>query len=113
MLQGKKPLAAFADMNEWAYIEEIIPEKSFAPHVVRGAIIKREQITGEPPRQLRRVFYVLPGQEWRINAYLLLWEIAEKTGWNESLERMQGRLLGYDELQCDFHIKHYFKKHSI
>ena len=112
MLQGTKPLAAFCDLMEFSYDEDIIPEKAFAPHVARGAIIKRECTVDELSSQLRRVLYALSGEEWRINAYLLLWEVAEKSGWNESLERMEGRLLGYEEWQCDFHIKNRFQKSS-
>ena len=110
MLQGKKPFAAFCDALEASYNEEIIPEQAFAPHVVKGGIIKRD-ISGEPPHVLRRVLYTLPGEEWRMNAYLLMWEIMEKSGWNDSLERMEGRLLGYEDWQCDFHIQNRLGAH--
>ena len=112
MLQGKKPLAAFCDVLETNCSEEIIPEKTFAPYVTSGKIIRRESISGEAPKQLRRVLYALLGEEWRMDAYLLLWEVAGKSGWNESLERFEGRLLGYEEWQCDFQIKNYFQNRS-
>jgi hypothetical protein len=38
-----------------------------------------------------------------------MWEIFEKTKWNETLERMEGSLLGYTEAQNDWHIEHKFK----
>jgi len=106
MLQGKKPFAAFCDEIESSYNEEIIPELSFAPYVAQGAISRREVIEKAPPPVLRRVLFALPGEEWRIDAYMLLWEVAEKSGWNDSLERMEGRLLGYEDWQCDFHIQY-------
>ena len=109
MLQGTKPLAAFSEIFELSYNEEIIPEQAFAPHIARGTIIKREHIFIEPLNmKLRHVLYALPSEVWRIDAYLLMWEVARKSGWKESLERMEGRLLGYEEWQCDFHIQNRF-----
>ncbi len=109
MLQGTKPFAAFCDKLESSYDEEIIPEQAFSPYVANGSILKSEHIFAKPPNQFRRVLYSLPSEEWRMDAYLLMWEVAGKTGWNESLERLEGRLLGYAEWECDFHIKHYFR----
>jgi hypothetical protein len=43
------------------------------------------------------VFYALPGQEWRIEALILLLKTAEVTGWNEGFERMERSLLGYED----------------
>ena len=111
MLEGKKPLAAFCDVHPKNHDAEVIPEQDFAPYVKTGTFIKREHITAGSPHGTRRVLYALPNEEWRINAYLLLWETAEKVGWNEGFERMEGRLLGYDEWQNDFHIDNRFKKH--
>lgn len=50
-----------------------------------------------------------PGAErsqevWRIEAYLLLWATAEKSGWNAGFERMEGSLLGYEDWQNDVHL---------
>jgi hypothetical protein len=113
MLEGTKPLAAFNEIFELSYNEEIIPEKAFAPHIAQGTIIKREQIfIASHNMKLRRVLYALPSEEWRIDAYLLMWEVAHKSGWNESMERLEGRLLGYEVWQCDFHFKNYFQNHT-
>ena len=49
--------------------------------------------------------YALPDQEWRINAMLLLLDTADKSGWSEGFERMQGSLLGYEEWQNDIFIE--------
>jgi hypothetical protein len=110
MLERKKPLAAFCDVHPKNHDAEVIPEQDFAPYVEKGTFIKREHITASSPHGIRRVLYALPGEEWRIDAYLLLWETAEKAGWSEGFERMEGRLLGYEDWQIDFHIENRFKK---
>ena len=52
----------------------------------------------------RRVLYALPGEQWRIDAFLLLWKTAEKAGWGEGFERLEGSLLGYEDWQNDAFI---------
>jgi hypothetical protein len=119
MLKGTKPLAAFCDDYPCLHGLYIIPEREFEPHVTSGLLVKREHI--EPARAdapivkgqrlgLRRVLYALRGEEWRIDAYLLLWKTANKSGWNEGFERMEGTLLGYEEWQIDFHIEQRYRK---
>jgi len=110
MLEGKKPFAAFTDSYPKNHDAYVIPELEFAPYVENGTFIKREHIFKYTEYGTLIVMYALPAEEWRVNAYILLWETADKTGWNESLERMQGRLLGYEEWQNDFHIENRFKK---
>jgi hypothetical protein len=97
MLRGEKPFAAFADVSS-----DVIPENWFAPHVQSGRIIMRavEQPFITPlgnPVILRRVLYALPGEEWRMDAYLTLWRLAEKHGWNAGFELLEGYLLGYEQ----------------
>ncbi len=115
MLAGKKPLAAFSETYPGVEAERgLIPEDAFHPHVESGRIVKREHIS--PPNEkspklkgqrlgTRRVLYALPGEEWRIDAYLLLWKTAEKAGWGEGFERLEGSLLGYEEWQNDAFIE--------
>ena len=108
MLAKTKPLAVFTDDYPEHHDLAIIPEPEFEPHVKEGRIVKRELI--EPPTPdapviddqpigVRRVLYALPGEEWRIDAYLSLWETMKTTGWTEALEREEGRLLGYEDWQ--------------
>jgi hypothetical protein len=40
-----------------------------------------------------------------MDAYLLLWKTAEKSGWNAGFERMEGSLLGYEDWQNDAHME--------
>jgi hypothetical protein len=68
-----------------------------------------------PPREgqrigIRRVLYALSDEQWRIDAYLLLWKTADKSGWNEGFERLEGSLLGYEDWENDYHIEHFFRK---
>jgi hypothetical protein len=37
----------------------------------------------ESSRGSGSVLYALPSEQWRIDAYLLLWKTAKKLGWNE------------------------------
>jgi len=116
MLEKTKPLANFIDDYPKHHDLDIIPEREFEPHVRAGRIIKREHIEVPGPDApvingqrigSRRVLYALPGEEWRIDAYLQLWETMKKTGWTEQLEREEGTLLGYEDWQNDIHIERY------
>lgn len=122
MLAETKPLAAFSDVYPSLHGLCVIPEREFEPHVAAGRIIERQHI--DPAREdarvvkgqkigMRRVLYALPGEQWRINAYLLLWKTAEKSGWNEGFERLEGTLLGYEDWQNDYHIEHFFRKSKV
>jgi hypothetical protein len=104
MLAGTKPLAVFSDEHPSLHGLKIIPEREFEPYVAAGRFVKREDITApgaDAPlvrgQRLgtRRVLYALPREAWRIDAYLLLWATAMKSGWNAGFERMEGTLLGY------------------
>jgi hypothetical protein len=44
-------------------------------------------------------------EEWRIDAYIQLWECADRAGWNDGFERLQGALLGYESWQTDAFLK--------
>jgi hypothetical protein len=115
MLAGLKPLSYFCGV--WPpgdrFVE--IPEHLFDPHVETGRFTKRDFITSwnvnwdavettRKVRGLRTVLYALRGEEWRIDAFILLLNTAEKTGWNETAIRLEGSLLGYEEWQNDAFI---------
>jgi hypothetical protein len=48
------------------------------------------------------VFYTPKGEEWRITAWKMLWAASQKASWNETCERMEGMLFGYEEWQIDW-----------
>jgi hypothetical protein len=114
MLDGRKPFAKFSDVypdpNGW--LCELMGR--FAPFVAAGEIICRviDEPWPKPHRTrdgrsllgVRQVFYTLPGEEWRVDAHQLVYEVGLKTGWNDTFERLEGRLLGYEEWQIAWWI---------
>lgn len=110
MLAGEKPFAAFSEYLPSDLDDECIPESCFAPYVQDGLFLKREYvIAAQNNRKTRVVLYARSGEEWRIEAYILLKRTAEKAGWSEGFERMEGALLGYAEWQNDIYIEKFFK----
>ena len=109
MLAGVKPLAVFSESLHNPGIE-IIPDRRLEPHVLSGRFVMREHQAVQGGRQTRTVLYALPAESWRIPAYLLLKRTAEKTGWNEGFERIEGSLLGYEEWQNDQYIERVFHR---
>jgi hypothetical protein len=65
----------------------------------------RRSVANRTVKGIRRVLYALAGEEWRIDAYLQLWETFKKTGWTAEMEREEGTLLGYEDWQNDIHMK--------
>lgn len=107
MLAGTKPFASFSGEYPSNPDFEEIPDKKFDPYVMAGRLVKREfveLVSYGGDRGVRRVFYALPSEAWRIDAYILLLKTASLTGWNESLERLEGSLLGYQDWQNDAYI---------
>lgn len=110
MLAGTKPLAVFVEAQPPRPARSINPEAMFEPHVSAGRVVKREHIYRQPDpngrqRDFRRLLYAQPDQQWRIDAYLLLLKTAQRSGWNEGFERMEGSLLGYEDWQNDAFIE--------
>ena len=101
MLRGEKPLARFSRQ-----LRPTVPVlerylRLFDRHVEEGTFIKH--ITGsDPARRVERVYYALPGQEWRIAEMDAL--LDGKTPWTLACERREGELLGYTDSQNDFWI---------
>jgi len=102
--------------NEW--FEERM--NKFTPFVESGRLIRRVvkrpfdrprgNSDGNRVDGISEVFFALPGEEWRVDAYLLLWQVAAKTKWNYSLERFEGLLLGYEDWQIDWWIEQLRKR---
>jgi len=119
MLLGLKPLASFADEYPADPCEEIIPEMAFSAWVQSGRLEKREYVellVGAPPahrndlKGIRRVLYALPSEGWRIDAYIDTMARGKIFGWSEELERLEGRLLGYEDWQTDAWINRLLTK---
>jgi hypothetical protein len=107
LLDGRKKLARFSDaypphQHYW--------EDAYDRFVAQGALHKEVDVERyDPPLRhpdgrdfegLRTVWYTPKGEEWRIPAFRLI----QKTGggWNDTLERLEGMLYGYEDWQNDW-----------
>ena len=115
MLSRGKPLAHFSEIYPPEPDEEIIPRNTFAPYVANGAIemcafvqlLREPRPDGAPEiRGSLHVFYALPQETWRIDAFIALINAAEHDGWSEDFERREGTLLGYSSAENDTHLEH-------
>ena len=82
-------------------------------HWVSEGLLHKEEVLEpfDPPTKRwaghRTVYYTPKGEEWRIAASKLIWGQFGKTGWwNETLERLEGLLFGYEDWQNDWWIEH-------
>jgi len=110
MLEGRKPLAVFAESYPSPWFDEYLAP--FDPFVKEGRIVR--QIVDTPMPHFKRVYpsfdgvryvyFALPGEEWRIEAYRSI-DAATPFEW----ERLQGSLLGYEDWQNDWWIEHRVK----
>lgn len=114
LLEGRKQLA---DMSDAYPPLSHFNEDKFDRYVTDGLLHK--EVAYEPFNErlepyrikdgrvfegMRRVYYTRKGEEWRIPAYRLISDAANKSGWNEDFERLQGLLFGYEEWQNDWWI---------
>ena len=98
-------------------------EESFTSYVARGLLHKEVEIRpfhapittadGRNFEGIRHVYYVLKGEKWRIEAWKMLAIASQKTGWNETYERLEGMLFGYQEWQIDWWISHWRRPSKI
>jgi hypothetical protein len=115
MLDGMKPFAKF-DVGYPIEPGEFTVEALFEPHVRSGLLVKRVvDEPFDPPIRTRSgrmfegqrwVFYARRSEEWRIDAHLLLQRQHNHGPWNETLERLEGSLLGYTDAQNEWWIMH-------
>ncbi len=106
MLAKQKPLSFFTELCPKPNNSLDTPEKIFDPYVKKGLFVKLEYC--EPIPEMHPVYfgervimYAQLGEEWRINAYILVRSLARKMGWSDALIRLEGSLLGYAEWQND------------
>ncbi len=110
MLAGEKKLAVFHELASRAgnIPEEIIPEQSFAPYVASGRIIRRSEDIAYERGTIRYVCFCLPGEEWRIEAFLFLKRdaAAHRRLYGDADDILMGRLLGYSETDIADFLAH-------
>jgi hypothetical protein len=103
MLRGLKPLAYFAEARGYEQDCCIRYWRMFDRHLATGRLVKCEFVEPAPQRpeiQIRSIFYVLPGEEWRVEAMRSL--LRQSGGWSSEKERRFGELLGYEHWQNDY-----------
>jgi hypothetical protein len=104
MLRGTKPLAYFLNVVARESDFNIRYWRMFDRHVAAGRLIRHEVIETFAHLPHRRLFYALPGHEWRIDAMLTL--LNELEAWSEDHERRSCELLGYEGWQIDYWLTH-------
>ncbi|MDB5709481.1 MAG: hypothetical protein JWL96_1551 [Sphingomonas bacterium] len=112
MLDGRKPFAAFSDAYPSKWFDDYLAP--FEPHVTSGTIVRR--VVDEPMPQLkvrrpdlagiRHVYFALPDEVWRIDAYRQLEDTRRQSGWSDVLELRLGQLLGYEDWQNEWWMEH-------
>jgi hypothetical protein len=113
MIEGRKQ---FARMGGEYYPPSChIDEDLFDRCVAQGLLHKEVELEsftetlrlkdGRVFEGLRTVYYTRKGEEWRIPAWKLISKASGKSGWNESFERLEGMLFGYEDWQNDWWIE--------
>lgn len=108
LLNGRKKLARMSDGYPPLRFEG---EDRFDHWVAEGLLHKEEVVEPfDPPTKrwsgIRTVYYTPKGEEWRIPASKLIWGEFGKTGaWDETHERVEGLLFGYEDWQNDWWIE--------
>ena len=89
MLAGAKPFAVFAHERVEGFDKcDALAGQDFETHVARGTMSEHvrtvRHATGEA--EIDYYFYALPGEEWRVEAYLMLLELLHRgpgaASWN-------------------------------
>ena len=118
MIEGRKQ---FARMGGEHYPPNChIDEDLFDRCVAQGLLHKEVELEryAEPLRLkdgrvfegFRTVYYTRKGEEWRIPAWKVISKASGKSGWNESFERLEGMLFGYEDWQNDWWIENIRKR---
>ncbi len=118
MIDGSKPFSFFAESHPSPGTYKI-PEHLFDPYVDKGLFVKRQYCILLEHRNtrygevngVREVLYALKQEAWRIEAFILVRKTAAVSGWNSSIERLIGSLLGYEDWQNEAYIK-YLSEHE-
>jgi hypothetical protein len=109
MLDGRKKLARM--YHEYPPHRHLY-EEQFDLFVAQGLLHKEVDVapfekpiraaSGKVFDGLRTAYYAPKGEEWRIKAFRLLEKAQAKCGWNDTLERLEGMLYGYEDWQNDW-----------
>jgi hypothetical protein len=116
MLKGVKPLAYFSDFPETMPDCTARYLRMFDRHVKQGRFTKHlhiEHMPAEklPHKEFHKIFYTLPGEEWRVDAMLELY--ASPKPWSDTHERRLGELYGYEDWQNDWWLARHSRDECI
>ena len=111
LLDGRKKLARMY----LEYPPERHPdEHRFDRYVARGLLHKEVELepfdrpyrtgNGRVVEGIRVAYYTPKSEEWRIRAWKLVSKASTRGGWNDTFERLEGMLYGYEDLQNDWWI---------
>lgn len=111
MLRGGKPLAVFGSLDVEEMGDSVLMGQHFSRFVEKGVIksfrrsirLKRTGPDGRPHTANYLLFTAL-GEEWRVDAYILLMKFMDEIGWCEHLEQLEGMLLGYTANENAAHL---------
>lgn len=107
MRNGLKPLATFSEYaaTDQSWMEAIFAK--FRPLIASSRCVARHYTRlGTDAGDAACVLLIArAAEEWRIDAYIELWDRADRAGWNDAFERQQGALLGYEDWQTDAFLK--------
>jgi hypothetical protein len=115
LLDGRKKLARFHDEYP---PHEHGREEQFDRFVAEGLLHKEVDVerfdkphrrrSGRVIEGLRTAWYTPKGEEWRIQAFRLIQKT--RIGWNDTLERLEGMLYGYEDWQNDWWAEYHQRK---
>ncbi|RQZ07545.1 hypothetical protein DIE15_33655 [Burkholderia sp. Bp9031] len=109
LLDGRKKLAFFTfDSDDGLSFDSRL--KACFDHFVAAGLLHGEEnldiLPNSPGRRVGYVYYAAKGEEWRIPAFRLLRQAAGAAGgWNETFERLEGTLMGYEDWQNDWWLE--------
>lgn len=114
MLNGMKPLAVFThECVEGFEKSDALNNQDFDVYVASGAISEHKRSFRDRRPEggsidIDYYFYTLKGEEWRVEAYVMLLEALHQGNWCSHLEWLQGKLLGYTDEQNRYHLARQF-----
>ncbi|TCR04253.1 hypothetical protein [Neorhizobium sp. JUb45] len=105
MLDGRKPFAVVSGEDDFHPLINL--RACFSPYVERGEIIARIAEMQAGGRTFIRIYYALPGEDWRFDAYDVL--MNGPRPWTADMEWQLGSILGYSDEQNEWWIANGFK----
>ncbi|QKC82352.1 hypothetical protein [Mesorhizobium sp. NZP2077] len=116
MLAGSKPFAVFAHERVDGFEKsDALANQDFATYVANGTVSEHirsftRRLPDGSPLDIDYYFYSRRGEEWRVEAFLLLLDLMGRGAWCSQLEWLEGKLLGYTDEQNLYHLSRTYPK---